>query len=1066
MNNLTSCSRCGKPAPRRDCMGLCPDCLLAAGLGSVADATAAGAAKHFTPPEIADLAPLFPQLEIERLLGCGGMGAVYKARQKNLDRSVALKILPPDIGRDPAFAQRFAREAKALAKLNHPNIVTLYEFGQANELFYFLMEYVDGVNLRQLILEGRVASREALAIVPQICDALQYAHDQGIVHRDIKPENILLDRRGRVKVADFGLAKLVRATDQTEPAKRSDVPDLRAEAPQPSLVMGTPAYMAPEQRERPAEVDHRADIYSLGVVFYQMLTGELPGKSLEAPSKKVTIDVRLDEVVLRALEQKPEHRYQQVSEVRTSLETINTTSASKASAGIEQGGKPGYASTIVFLLLYAAYVAMVLATIHTLPERVATHFGFEGRADGWMSRSGYQVFEIAFPLGIGLILTGVSALIRFLPAKFINLPRKDYWLVPERRELTSAMIRSRMTWLACLMTLFFGGLHLLTLEANRVQPPQLPMGGLLMVVMLFLISLMIWVILLLMRFAETGEVAGHVPQQTPSFVERDGHSRAKRVVLAVVVAAVVFAIYGVKEVKDRWQARSNPVSLADSPQKLRKLPTAQLIEVSLAKPISPWGWQALENRPLTQSDAERIMEGMTAWVQREASNNSSPPLNWADRFLLHLEKRGLLRDEQKIQFLVALHGNIRPEEPLTRLREGTDWVQLMAECRYIWNHTLFGFEMMNALQSVTLDGQPVKAENHSNYWNVQDLNVTVPLPALMLGKHTVKLEVLSALVAKEDLAGLASSAPPAEWPPAKKRWLRSAETELVIYPRDAVIVSQTEDPAFDPVSSGSLAAKSIILRPKGNKTQAVLSFKMTDTLPLSISFDVALRISGQTTPCGQLWSAKRGTGRTGSGGELTAELVRVEPELKEAEIILTPNPTPVEPFAFVDRIWGREVVFSHVPLIRQDVPGAESVETRSPAVGHGAEAEASSGSPRNGIVTLSRVTWAQGGLLILGGLFLLVIVAPIIGLVIWIRKAKPGPGKSVAIGCGVLFLVGIVFLMLMIGISFTWFSLIRPTHVMHEVDAQQQRAKEEMLRRHQHQQVEREEATHVRNLQR
>ena len=168
-------------------------------------------------------------------------------------------------------------------------------------------------------------------------------------------------------------------------------------------------------------------------------------------------------------------------------------------------GKQGHASTIVFLLLYSGYVAMVLLTAPELPERVATHFGFEGRADGWMSRSGYQLFEIAFPLGIALILTGTSALIRFFPAKFINLPRKDYWLVPERRALTAAMIRSRMTWLACLMTLFFGGLHVLTLEANRVQPSQLPMGGLLMVIIAFLISLMIWVIFLLMRFAETNE---------------------------------------------------------------------------------------------------------------------------------------------------------------------------------------------------------------------------------------------------------------------------------------------------------------------------------------------------------------------------------------------------------------------------------------------------------------------------------------------------------------------------------------------------------------------------------
>jgi serine/threonine protein kinase len=165
--------------------------------------------KPFVPPTPAELARSFPQLDVLALLGQGGMGAVYKVRQRELDRIVALKILPPDIGNAPAFADRFTREAKALARLNHPGIVTLYEFGQANGLFYFLMEFVDGVNLRQLLRTGRVSPREALAIVPAICDALQFAHDQGLVHRDIKPENILLDRRGRVKVADFGLAKLI-----------------------------------------------------------------------------------------------------------------------------------------------------------------------------------------------------------------------------------------------------------------------------------------------------------------------------------------------------------------------------------------------------------------------------------------------------------------------------------------------------------------------------------------------------------------------------------------------------------------------------------------------------------------------------------------------------------------------------------------------------------------------------------------------------------------------------------------------------------------------------------------
>ena len=297
--------------------------------------------RHAPAPSASELSPHFPQLQILELIGQGGMGMVYKVRQKELDRIAALKILPPGTGADPAFAERFSREAKALAKLNHPGIVTIYDFGRADGLFYFLMEFVDGVSLRQLMRAGRMPPREALAIVPQLCEALQCAHDQGIVHRDIKPENILLDRQGRVKVADFGLAKLVGAETREgcrPPATSTTAGDAaRAAAGVAALtdavkVMGTPHYMAPEQAEHPTEVDHRADIYALGVVFYQMLTGELPGKHLEPPSKKVRINVRLDEVVLRALEKEPERRYQQVSEVKTDLDTIAATPGSAAAA--------------------------------------------------------------------------------------------------------------------------------------------------------------------------------------------------------------------------------------------------------------------------------------------------------------------------------------------------------------------------------------------------------------------------------------------------------------------------------------------------------------------------------------------------------------------------------------------------------------------------------------------------------------------------------------------------------------------------------------------------------------
>src|SRR6185369_536140 len=137
------------------------------------------------------------------------MGFVFKARQPKLDRFVALKILPQSLAADPAFAERFTREGRLLARLNHPNIVTVHDFGQAKEFFYLLMEYVDGVNLRQAMRAGRFTAEQALAVVPNICDALQFAHGEGILHRDIKPENILLDSKGRVKIADFGIAKIL-----------------------------------------------------------------------------------------------------------------------------------------------------------------------------------------------------------------------------------------------------------------------------------------------------------------------------------------------------------------------------------------------------------------------------------------------------------------------------------------------------------------------------------------------------------------------------------------------------------------------------------------------------------------------------------------------------------------------------------------------------------------------------------------------------------------------------------------------------------------------------------------
>lgn len=326
------CPKCGWPIPAEAPQALCPKCLLQQ--ASVPTEAGQGETHHSTPPTIGDLAVAFPGLQILGLVGQGGMGFVFKARQPNLDRLVALKILPASLAIDPAFAERFTREARLLARLNHPNIVTIHDFGQVGPFFYLIMEFVDGVNLRQAMQVGRFTPAQALSVVPKICDALQFAHNEGILHRDIKPANILLDSKGRVKIADFGIAKLL----EPGPTKTRTAQDSSAEiagaaekaiAPCPPAlteagkVLGTPQYMAPEQLEHPQDVDQRADIYSLGVVFYEMLTGELPLGRFAPPSEKSGVDRRVDEIVLRALEKERERRTRTASEVKTQVETVS-----------------------------------------------------------------------------------------------------------------------------------------------------------------------------------------------------------------------------------------------------------------------------------------------------------------------------------------------------------------------------------------------------------------------------------------------------------------------------------------------------------------------------------------------------------------------------------------------------------------------------------------------------------------------------------------------------------------------------------------------------------------------
>ncbi len=269
-------------------------------------------AAGWQPPSLETLAAAFPQYEIIELLGRGGMGAVYLARHRSLDRRVALKLLPGEFGGNDQFVQRFHREARALARLQHPNIVAVHDFGATIDgLLYFAMEYVAGSTLAEHLRDHRPDEAVVLNIAGQICDALAYAHEEGIVHRDIKPSNILLDARGRVKVADFGLAKVAM---EAHPSVMEGAMFTRT-----GLAMGTPEYAAPEQISGQDRVDHRADLFSLGVLLYEMLTGQVPRGVFDPPSRKSGTDPRFDPIVIRAMQEHPGRRYPSAAEMKADL---------------------------------------------------------------------------------------------------------------------------------------------------------------------------------------------------------------------------------------------------------------------------------------------------------------------------------------------------------------------------------------------------------------------------------------------------------------------------------------------------------------------------------------------------------------------------------------------------------------------------------------------------------------------------------------------------------------------------------------------------------------------------
>jgi serine/threonine protein kinase len=255
-----------------------------------------------------------PGYTIEKLLGRGGMGAVYRGVQTNLDRPVAIKILPPGVEKeDPSFAERFKSEARLMARLSNPAVVGVFDFGtNSGGQMYFAMEYVDGSDVSQMIAtQGKLPPEHALAITAHVCDALSAAHELGIVHRDIKPANVLINMKGQVKVADFGLAKI------EDPGQHG--------LTKTGYAMGTPDFVAPEALTLGAAIDGRADLYAVGVMLYQMLTGNIPRGAFKPASVLVPgLDPRFDPIILKAMQHDRAERHQSAAELRRELDVILT----------------------------------------------------------------------------------------------------------------------------------------------------------------------------------------------------------------------------------------------------------------------------------------------------------------------------------------------------------------------------------------------------------------------------------------------------------------------------------------------------------------------------------------------------------------------------------------------------------------------------------------------------------------------------------------------------------------------------------------------------------------------